>query len=193
VRNTNSVRNSNLARKKTKRPTPARIMKEVIEEALNPTETAGKIATLSQFLFEGKELEEFYHALGTNLGVAQPTIVVTPTVRSPTPKKLRKAPQVEAVVYDEFIYECSRFNPEVVVCHNTTKTNKFRCKNKMVAAVNYCGTPQHQLWMLHHMLTEVRPDLGLALGVYEHPHCCSHEWHCGYLIRLLTCSTALMS
>ena len=101
---------------------------------------------------------------GNNIGSAAP---VTPA-RGSIPKKVAK--DLVPLQYDPNIFWFHKENVEQPVVLDTMKTNLQRCKQKLLDALNYCGSLKHQAYMIHKVLTEgEQAPIGLALGIFEHP------------------------
>jgi hypothetical protein len=67
------------------------------------------------------------------------------------------------------IYYCAKRDLDQLVTSNTARKNKSKALAGLVKATEFCGTTVHQAVALHDLLTEKKPELGVALGVLPDP------------------------
>jgi hypothetical protein len=91
-------------------------------------------------------------------------LATTPMTRV-LPKQAPK--KVTPVNYKHDIFKYHKFiGGGVEVPKETMKTNLKRCKKQIIQALNYCGSEQHQMYMIHKVLTKgARAGIGMGLGV----------------------------
>ena len=76
--------------------------------------------------------------------------------------------EVTPVIYRHGIYRYHRYNVKLLMKERTGKTNLYRSIRKLEQALDYCGTLQHQMFVIHRVLTKgPRAGIGLGLGLLE--------------------------
>ena len=76
--------------------------------------------------------------------------------------------EVTPVNYRRGIYRFNRYNANIRVKERTGKTNLYRSIRKLEQALDYCGTLEHQMFVIHRVLTKgPRAGIGLGLGLLE--------------------------
>ena len=89
-------------------------------------------------------------------------------VERPPPVKAPKT--VKAVDYKSDIFWYHRLVPNKVVGKETMKSNRKDCRNQLLKALDSCGSQQHQLFMIHRLLTRgTKAGIGLGLGLVTNP------------------------
>ncbi|MGL5936767.1 MAG: hypothetical protein ACRCZI_14225, partial [Cetobacterium sp.] len=78
---------------------------------------------------------------------------------------------VTPVPYNPDIFKFKKDDPtSPVSCDNTAYCNKYQCTKRLKAALDFCGSEQHQLLLIHQVLTsEGREGIGMGLGLLKNP------------------------
>ena len=97
---------------------------------------------------KAKELEE-YEPPDASMPIVEAKSTVTP------------------VPYKPDIFQYSRLNPDIQVeCDAAWKSTLQRCQKKLKTALDDCGSEQHQLYLVHRVLTRgIKRGIGLGLGL----------------------------
>jgi hypothetical protein len=95
-------------------------------------------------------------------------VAATPTMKRLLPKKAPKA--VTPVSFKRDIFKYHKVGAAIEVPKETRKSNLSRCKKKLLAALDFCGSEQHQMYMIHKVLTKgAKAGIGLGLGLLTSP------------------------
>jgi hypothetical protein len=95
----------------------------------------------------------------------------TPVV-GPTGLPVKAAKKgVSPVTYNPDIFKSHKHNPAIPVEPNTGSCNQYQCQKTVMAALDFCGSPEHQMFIVHRVLTqESRAGIGLGLGLLKDPN-----------------------
>ena len=111
------------------------------------------------------------HALDFARGEVEDWVPEDGTVE-PTGLPLETAKKtVTPVAYKPDIFNCHKLNPAIPIEKpNTARGNKFECQRRLIQALDFCGSEEHQLFIVHRVLTrKARAGIGLGLGLMKDP------------------------
>jgi hypothetical protein len=151
-------------------------------DQLTPAKVASKLAKLLKIAFDKQsdielaieltveelDLDEDYMPSDDDSDEDEDVMAVTP-MKTLLPKKAPKT--VIPVSYKRDIFRYHRnVSPAIEVPKETMKTNLRRCKKKITKALDYCGSEQHQMYMIHKVLAKgAKAGIGLGLGLLTSP------------------------
>ncbi|MGL5934522.1 MAG: hypothetical protein ACRCZI_02750, partial [Cetobacterium sp.] len=144
------------------------ILKDMDSEVtanVGPQALAEKIVELLEFLLsKDEDIQQTLKLIADQIG--ETTEYVPPDLPLP---KLKAKPTVAPVTYKADIFQFNTYNPTIEVTNEATwKSTRYRCQKQLIEALDNCGSLQHQMYLIHRVLTRGnRAAIGAGLGLME--------------------------